>query len=103
MGDFCIWQGKVALISAYGIHQLHIFIFVLAVFHILQCIITLALGRTKVQTPPPFLLIFMLQSLLRCVWESVLEGLYQYFNFINKCKRLKNILKPPLNTFFELF
>ncbi|KAH0932917.1 hypothetical protein HID58_010034 [Brassica napus] len=42
-------QGKVALVSAYGIHQLHIFIFVLAVFHILYCIITYALGKTKMK------------------------------------------------------
>ncbi|CAN6814749.1 unnamed protein product [Brassica oleracea] len=38
-----------ALVSAYGIHQLHIFIFVLAVFHILYCIITYALGKTKMK------------------------------------------------------
>ncbi|CDY72084.1 BnaCnng75900D [Brassica napus] len=43
------FQGKVALVSAYGIHQLHIFIFVLAVFHILYCIITYALGKTKMK------------------------------------------------------
>ncbi|CAI0442816.1 unnamed protein product [Linum tenue] len=42
-------QGKVAFVSAYGIHQLHIFIFVLAVFHILYCILTYALGRTKMR------------------------------------------------------
>ncbi|KAH0932916.1 hypothetical protein HID58_010033 [Brassica napus] len=42
-------KGKVALVSAYGIHQLHIFIFVLAVFHILYCIITYALGKTKMK------------------------------------------------------
>ncbi|MQM08515.1 hypothetical protein Taro_041363 [Colocasia esculenta] len=41
-------QGKVALISSDGIHQLHIFIFVLAVFHVLYCITTMALGRLKV-------------------------------------------------------
>ncbi|KAG5062326.1 hypothetical protein JHK85_003509 [Glycine max] len=41
--------GKVAFVSAYGIHQLHIFIFVLAIFHILQCIVTLTLGRTKMR------------------------------------------------------
>ncbi|KAG2332434.1 hypothetical protein Bca52824_003614 [Brassica carinata] len=39
----------IALVSAYGIHQLHIFIFVLAVFHILYCIITYALGKTKMK------------------------------------------------------
>ncbi|MED6147741.1 Protein mlo2 [Stylosanthes scabra] len=47
--DKCAEKGKVAFVSAYGIHQLHIFIFVLAIFHILQCIITLALGRTKMR------------------------------------------------------
>jgi len=41
-------EGQVAFVSEYGIHQLHIFVFVLAIFHILQCIITLTLGRTKV-------------------------------------------------------
>ncbi|CAJ1976774.1 unnamed protein product [Sphenostylis stenocarpa] len=38
--DKCAKKGKVAFVSKYGIHQLHI-------FHILQCIITLTLGRTK--------------------------------------------------------
>ncbi|KAH1260425.1 MLO-like protein 2 [Glycine max] len=47
-------QGKVAFVSAYGIHQLHIFIFMLAVFHILQCIVTLALGRTNIAYPERF-------------------------------------------------
>lgn len=47
--DKCAEKGKVALVSAYGIHQLHIFIFVLAVFHILYCIITYALGKTKMK------------------------------------------------------
>ncbi|XP_018474916.1 MLO-like protein 12 isoform X2 [Raphanus sativus] len=47
--DKCAEKGKVALVSAYGIHQLHIFIFVLAVFHILYCVITYALGKTKMK------------------------------------------------------
>ncbi|CAI8593953.1 unnamed protein product [Vicia faba] len=47
--DKCFDKGQVALVSAYGIHQLHIFIFVLAIFHILQCIITLTLGRIKMK------------------------------------------------------
>ncbi|CDY14402.1 BnaC03g21930D [Brassica napus] len=47
--DDVLVEGKVALVSAYGIHQLHIFIFVLAVFHILYCIITYALGKTKMK------------------------------------------------------
>ncbi|CAN7035778.1 hypothetical protein IGI04_032519 [Brassica rapa subsp. trilocularis] len=40
-------EGKVPFVSAYGIHQLHIFIFVLAVVHVIYCIVTYALGKTK--------------------------------------------------------
>ncbi|KAI4334426.1 hypothetical protein L6164_019122 [Bauhinia variegata] len=47
--DKCAEQGKVAFVSSEGIHQLHIFIFVLAVFHVLYCIFTLALGRLKMK------------------------------------------------------
>ncbi|XP_024023473.1 MLO-like protein 2 [Morus notabilis] len=47
--DKCAEKGQVAFVSAYGIHQLHIFIFVLAVFHVLYCIITLAFGRIKMR------------------------------------------------------
>ncbi|XP_058110214.1 MLO-like protein 6 [Magnolia sinica] len=43
-------KGKVPLVSADGIHQLHIFIFVLAVFHVLYCISTMALGRLKMRS-----------------------------------------------------
>ncbi|OWM70175.1 hypothetical protein CDL15_Pgr026025 [Punica granatum] len=46
--DSCTTQGKVAFMTAYAIHQLHIFIFVLAICHVLSCIITLALGTFKV-------------------------------------------------------
>ena len=42
------FQGKVAFVSSYGMHQLHIFIFVLAVCHVIYCIVTYALGKTKV-------------------------------------------------------
>ncbi|KAK2370789.1 Seven transmembrane MLO family protein [Trifolium repens] len=47
--DKCEAEGKVAFVSAEGIHQLHIFIFVLAVFHVICCILTLALGRAKMR------------------------------------------------------
>ncbi|KAJ0083530.1 hypothetical protein Patl1_30732 [Pistacia atlantica] len=47
--DKCAEQGKVSFVSSEGIHQLHIFIFVLAVFHILYCILTMALGRAKMR------------------------------------------------------
>ncbi|RRT69979.1 hypothetical protein BHM03_00042592 [Ensete ventricosum] len=42
-------QGKVPLISTDAIHQLHIFIFVLAVSHVLYCISTMAFGRLKMR------------------------------------------------------
>ncbi|OVA00651.1 Mlo-related protein [Macleaya cordata] len=37
------------LITQTGLHQLHIFIFVLAVFHVLYSVITMALGRAKMK------------------------------------------------------
>ncbi|KAL1222886.1 MLO-like protein 2 [Cardamine amara subsp. amara] len=47
--DNCAKKGKVAFVSAYGVHQLHIFIFVLAVVHVIYCIVTYALGKTKMR------------------------------------------------------
>lgn len=47
--DKCAEKGKVPFVSADGIHQLHIFIFVLAVSHVLYCVTTLALGRAKMR------------------------------------------------------
>ncbi|XP_052184520.1 MLO-like protein 6 isoform X2 [Diospyros lotus] len=41
---------KVPFVSADGIHQLHIFIFVLAVFHVIYCILTMVLGRLKMRS-----------------------------------------------------
>ncbi|KAK6235390.1 hypothetical protein SCA6_010727 [Theobroma cacao] len=48
--DKCAAKGKVPFVSSDGIHQLHIFIFVLAVFHVLYCILTMALGRAKMRS-----------------------------------------------------
>ncbi|XP_021909409.1 MLO-like protein 6 [Carica papaya] len=48
--DKCAEKGKVPFVSEEGIHQLHIFIFVLAVSHVLYCIITMALGRAKMRS-----------------------------------------------------
>ncbi|KAE8668676.1 MLO-like protein 6 [Hibiscus syriacus] len=42
-------NGKVPFVSSDGIHHLHIFIFVLALFHVLYCVLTLALGRAKIR------------------------------------------------------
>ncbi|KAM7513970.1 hypothetical protein LguiA_003553 [Lonicera macranthoides] len=42
-------KGFVPLISANGLHQLHIFIFFLAVFHVIYSAITMMLGRLKIR------------------------------------------------------
>ncbi|XP_020219916.1 MLO-like protein 9 [Cajanus cajan] len=41
--------GHVPLISVNGLHQLHIFIFFLAVFHVIYSAITMTLGRAKIR------------------------------------------------------
>ncbi|XP_057799042.1 MLO-like protein 6 [Salvia miltiorrhiza] len=47
--DPCLAKGEVQLVSAYGIHQLHIFIFVLALAHVIYCVVTYALGKLKMR------------------------------------------------------
>ncbi|CAK7345997.1 unnamed protein product [Dovyalis caffra] len=46
--DYCS-KDKVSLISQTGVHQLHIFLFVLAIFHVLYSVITMALGQAKMK------------------------------------------------------
>nr|XP_043631068.1 MLO-like protein 6 [Erigeron canadensis] len=48
-GDTCEEQGKVSFMSYDGVHQLHIFIFVLTVSHVFYCVLTMALGRLKMR------------------------------------------------------
>lgn len=43
-----VLQGYVPLISLNALHQVHIFIFFLAVFHVIYSAITMMLGRAKV-------------------------------------------------------
>jgi hypothetical protein len=43
------FQGMVSLVSTDGLHQLHIFVFFLAVFHVTFSAITMSLGRAKVR------------------------------------------------------
>ncbi|KAG8373582.1 hypothetical protein BUALT_Bualt11G0039400 [Buddleja alternifolia] len=42
-------KGQVALISVDGLHQIHILIFFLAVFHVIYSAVTMALGRLKIR------------------------------------------------------
>ncbi|PKA62405.1 MLO-like protein 13 [Apostasia shenzhenica] len=46
--DHCTSQGKVQLLSLEVLHQLHIFIFVLAVVHVVFCATTMVLGGARV-------------------------------------------------------
>ncbi|XP_059666097.1 MLO-like protein 12 isoform X2 [Cornus florida] len=63
----CTKRGMVQFVSAYGIHQLHIFIFVLAISHVLYCIATLAMGKLKMRKWK--------------AWEDETRTLeYQYYN-----------------------
>ncbi|WCJ19353.1 Seven transmembrane MLO family protein [Euphorbia peplus] len=48
-GDSVCGEGKVSFVSGYGVDQLHYFIFVLAVVHVLYCIVTYILGKTKMR------------------------------------------------------
>ncbi|KAK1432068.1 hypothetical protein QVD17_08958 [Tagetes erecta] len=47
--DPCLKKKKVQLVSNYAIHELHIFIFVLAVVHVSYCILTMILGKLKMR------------------------------------------------------
>ncbi|KAL6634138.1 hypothetical protein ACP70R_026809 [Stipagrostis hirtigluma subsp. patula] len=45
--DYCFKKGKVPILSVEAIHQLHIFIFVLAVTHVVLSAVTIILGITQ--------------------------------------------------------
>ncbi|XP_020110833.1 MLO-like protein 13 isoform X3 [Ananas comosus] len=47
--DTCTSRGKVPLLSLEALHQLHIFIFVLAVVHVVFCASTMVLGGVKIR------------------------------------------------------
>ncbi|PON33101.1 Mlo-related protein [Parasponia andersonii] len=74
--DYCTNYGKVPLITYTGVHQLHIFIFVLAVFHVLYSVITIALGKAKI-----IVAVTIEQMKKWKVWESETSSLeYQFTN-----------------------
>uniref|UniRef100_A0A7N0T4Y9 MLO-like protein n=1 Tax=Kalanchoe fedtschenkoi TaxID=63787 RepID=A0A7N0T4Y9_KALFE len=45
----CAAKNMVPMLSVEAVHQLHIFIFVLAVVHVIFCVTTMALGRARIQ------------------------------------------------------
>ncbi|XP_010247041.1 PREDICTED: MLO-like protein 13 isoform X2 [Nelumbo nucifera] len=52
--NHCARMGKVPFLSLEGLHQLHIFIFVLAVVHVTFCATTMVLGGLKIQQWKPW-------------------------------------------------
>uniref|UniRef100_A0A1D1YNP5 MLO-like protein n=1 Tax=Anthurium amnicola TaxID=1678845 RepID=A0A1D1YNP5_9ARAE len=47
--DNCAKKGKVPLLSLEALHQLHIFIFVLAIVHVTFCVLTMLLGVARIR------------------------------------------------------
>ncbi|BFG20028.1 hypothetical protein CerSpe_063020 [Prunus speciosa] len=47
--DHCLKKGKVPLLSLEALHHLHIFIFVLAVVHVIFCVTTMVLGGARIR------------------------------------------------------
>ncbi|KAB5573361.1 hypothetical protein DKX38_000555 [Salix brachista] len=47
--EHCARVGKVPLVSVEALHQLHIFIFVLAIVHVIFCLSTMILGGARIQ------------------------------------------------------
>lgn len=60
----CAEQGKVSLMSRSGANELQYFIFVLAMFHVLSCILTSTLGMAKVIKQVLILTVFFFLSFL---------------------------------------
>ncbi|KAG9135107.1 hypothetical protein Leryth_011603 [Lithospermum erythrorhizon] len=46
--EYCARKGKVPFLSIEAVHQLHIFIFVMAIVHVVYCAITMLLGLAKI-------------------------------------------------------
>uniref|UniRef100_A0A0D6QZE3 MLO-like protein n=1 Tax=Araucaria cunninghamii TaxID=56994 RepID=A0A0D6QZE3_ARACU len=46
---YCEKKGKKPFVSTEGLHQLHIFIFVLAIVHVVFCVLTMLLGSAKIR------------------------------------------------------
>jgi mlo protein len=66
----CAEQGKVSLMSRSGANELQYFIFVLAMFHVLSCILTSTLGMAKV-IKQVLILTLSSFSFLSCLkWEN---------------------------------
>ncbi|KAH9324067.1 hypothetical protein KI387_004245, partial [Taxus chinensis] len=49
-GGYCEEKGKVPLLSTEGMHQLHMFVFVLAIVHVVYCAMTMILGAAKIHS-----------------------------------------------------
>ncbi|MQM17382.1 hypothetical protein Taro_050347 [Colocasia esculenta] len=85
--DYCSkYEGKVSLISQTGIHQLHIFIFVLAIFHVLYSALTMGLAQAKKNTLLLILSVYGFSTRFEQMrtwkaWESETDSLEYQFSY----------------------
>ncbi|KAL5202892.1 hypothetical protein ABZP36_013844 [Zizania latifolia] len=107
-GSRQLLQGKVSLISINALHQLHIFIFFLAVFHVTYSAITMALGRAKACSVSLFFFLFF-RVVLCCYSGNNFEPLSwrRRCRFVDgKSGRKKppaKITSSPMSNFFRQF
>ncbi|XP_038998326.1 MLO-like protein 1 [Hibiscus syriacus] len=47
--EYCVKKGKVPLLSVEALHHLHIFIFVLAIVHVVFCVLTVSIGGLNIR------------------------------------------------------
>ncbi|PKA48127.1 MLO-like protein 5 [Apostasia shenzhenica] len=80
-------QGKVSFVSVDGLHQLHIFIFFLAIFHVTYSALTMALGRLKIRRWKE--------------WEK--ETLSPHYEFSNDPSRFRLAHETSFVCFFHQF
>ncbi|XP_056172604.1 MLO-like protein 15 [Syzygium oleosum] len=92
--DSCSQKGKVALLSVEALHHLHIFIFVLATFHVVLCALKVLLGYLKMSFFKQFYpsvtefeyialrLNFTELSFLSCPWAYDLDNPKDDFQYI---------------------
>ncbi|GMI94712.1 MILDEW RESISTANCE LOCUS O 13 [Hibiscus trionum] len=77
--DHCSHQGKVPLLSTESFHQLHIFIFVVAVVHVISCATILVLGTARIRQWKP--------------WEDWISKVDKGFAKVTHSQHLQQVLE----------
>lgn len=72
---FCVFfppQGKVPVLSAEAVHQLHIFIFTLAIVHVTFSAMTIFIGGLKVSIRPSNVFFFLINLIIHVIVSLLL-------------------------------